>query len=210
MNSSHWTTRLRYVGGMLLFVLGYHLALSEPGQPVSSVLPVLCIVLWGDLVREVVAIRTPATDDATVRARRGRWMMYCLAQWALTTAGVVAAIVFDAVPNKPVAYVWIALSVAIGAAGLGFVSHDASRATKAQRRAERREAPVIARVLVPMLSLLIVGYALWNAWVDWSSQRAVSSLRLFGFVLIIVTMAAGVLASWQFFDAWEDRAPEHQ
>lgn len=209
MRSLSHSERLSYVGGTLLFLVGAHLALNEPGHSLSQVIPLLVIMLWGDLVREFVASRTPGTDDPTLRARRKRWSAFCYAAGALTIAAFVVAMAFDAKPGRIVGYLWIAAFMSLGAAGLGLIVHDSARETARKVVEERKGPPVFFRAMVFALAAALVSYAAWIAWDEWTAHHALPPWRIAGLAILTGTSAYMVYKVWQHSDLWEERAQEY-
>ncbi len=208
MSETHSTKRLRLVGG-LLFVLGVHLAISAPGQLYSNAVPLFAILLAAELVRDFLARRHRAADDDAGRARRKRLSMVFAVLAVASLAGTVATIALVPRPNKVVGWLLIALFVGFGYAALGVLTHDLQRSSARKIVEERREAPVVARILVPLLPLAILGYASWNAWSEWLTLHTMSLTRIAGLGLLTVMTIVMSHASLRSFDEWDERAQEY-
>ena len=198
--------RVAYLGGLLVFLVGYHFALNQPGSTASEVLPAIAIMFWGDLVRELVSSRTPGTDDATVRSRRKRLATALFVAGGLTIAATVAAMIMGDRPGKLAGYLGIALFMGLGAAGLGLIVNDLARDSAKEAVAGRRDAPVGIRLFVLVITTGIFTFACWNAWSDWSSQHTLSTTRLVGMAIMTVMLLAVLRRVWLHLDEYQDRA----
>lgn len=198
--------RLGYLAGLLVFLLGYHLALNEPGRPASEVLPLFAIMIWGDLVRELVASRTVGTDDPEVRARRKHLAAIAFVASAVTIAVFVVAMLREVMPGKLAGYLWLALFMSLGATGLGLCVNDSARDAARIVVAERQDPPFLASLFLPLVAAGIVAYAAWTTWSDWSNQHALSTPRIAGLLMLTVMLMFGVRSFLRYHDEYQDRA----